>query len=306
MLEEMDLEMREPGEGEVLVQIRAAGVNPVDCKIREGKLKDRMPNRFPITMGWDLSGTVVKRGYGARRFQVGQAVLGYARRQEIHDGTYAQYITLPECYLVAKPSTMSHEQAAGLPLAGLTAYQSLFDAGQLVTDQSLLILGATGGVGTYAIQLGRIRGAEVTAVAGRAREGYARDLGATHFLDYKEGPLGEQIKRKFPDGFDLIFDLRGGDTAEEAQAWVKTGGKVVSLLVKPEQLKSTRADISFKYVFVEPDSRELEELCYLYEDGELEVVLQKVYGWHEYREAQAEVEAGHTRGKIVLRVPQES
>lgn len=303
VLEEMDLEVREPGEGEVLVRIHAAGINPVDWKIREGRLRDRMPNRFPITLGWDLAGTVEKRGWGARRFSEGQAVLGYARRTEIHEGTYAQYITLPECYLTARPGHMTHEQAAALPLAGLTAWQSLFDAGALEREQNLLVLGATGGVGTYAVQLGRIAGAEVTAVAGRAHETYARGLGAVHYIDYQSGPLTEQIARRFPAGFDLVFDLQGGPLAEQAQDWVRPGGRMVSLLVKAEQIPNLRSDITFRYVFVEPDSSQLAELCRLYSAGELVVELQKAYPWKEFREAQTAVQSGHTRGKVVLLTP---
>ncbi len=305
VLIEQDIPLREPEEGEVVVRIHSAGVNPVDWKIRAGKLADRMPNVFPITLGWDMSGTVIKRGHGARRYQVGQAVMAYARRLSIHEGTYAQYITLPECYLVAKPSTMSFEKAAALPLAGLTAYQALFDAGKLAKGQRQLIIGATGGVGTFAIQLGRIAGAEVTAVAGPSNREYAQGLGADQFIDYMQGPLEEQIPRKYPHGFDLVFDLMGGNILDKAYDYVAPGGRLVSLIGKEKPELIQGRDMSFHYVFVQPDTRELEQLIYWYIEGDLTIELQKVFNWKEVKEAHKIMQAGHTRGKVVIKVPED-
>ena len=171
------MEIPELREGEVLVKIRAAGVNPVDAIILAGKYKDMMPHNLPAIPGWDVAGTVTDRGHGARRFTVGEEVYAYARRPEVKWGTYAEYITIPESYLSNKPK-ISYEEAAGIPLAGLTAYQGIYEAGNLKENQTVLILGASGGVGSFGIQLAKAKGANVIGVASEENHKYMKSLGA--------------------------------------------------------------------------------------------------------------------------------
>lgn len=192
-------------EGEVLVRIKAAGVNPVDYVVREGYLKDALPYQFPVIPGWDVAGVVEERGFSARRFNVGDEVYAYARRPVVQHGTFAEYIVIPESYLAARPQRISWEEAAGIPLVGLTAYQSLYDAGQLLEGQTVLILGASGGVGSLGIQLAKVKGARVIGVASEKNHAFMKELGADETIDYRNNNVGEAVKAVAPDGVD--FDL---------------------------------------------------------------------------------------------------
>ena len=155
----------QPAEDEVLVRIKAAGVNPVDWKIREGWLKDLLPHEFPIILGWDLAGVIEETGDGVDRLKKGDQVYAYNRRSVVQQGTYAEYATVPEDYITQSPQSLSFEESASIPLAALTAYQAVYDAVELQQGQSILIVGASGGVGGFAVQFARLIGATVTAIA---------------------------------------------------------------------------------------------------------------------------------------------
>lgn len=294
------MELPELQEGEVLVRIKAAGVNPVDAVIREGYYKEMMPHSLPVISGWDLAGVVEKRGHAARRFNVGDEVYAYARRPVIKWGTYAEYIQIPESYLAKKPQNLSFEQAAGIPLAGLTAYQSLYEAGKLQENQSVLILGASGGVGSFAIQLAKAKGAEVIGVASEKNHSYMKDLGADHTLDYKSQHIGEATKELFPDGVDLIFDCTSGETLQQSLIALKPSGTLVSIL---NQGKDLDPGINFKYVFVEPNASQLDHLREIAEAGKLKVHVSKTYTLEEAAEAQKQIRTLHTTGKLVIIPP---
>jgi NADPH:quinone reductase-like Zn-dependent oxidoreductase len=284
-------------EGEVLVRIKAAGVNPVDAAIREGYLKDRIPHRLPLILGWDLAGIVADIGYSARRFEIGESVYGYARRPLVQYGTYAEYIVLPESYLAHTPEQLSFAEAAGIPLAGLTAYQCLFDAGQLLNDQRVLILGASGGVGSMAIQLAKYEDAIVVAVASAPNHAYMKELGADYTIDYKQQHVGEAVKAIFPDGVDLILDCTSGETLQQSLSSLKPAGKLVSILHKGEGLDRS---IDFHYVFVEPNSLHLEHLRDLADSGLLKVHVSHTFPLNQAAEAHRQIQTRHTKGKIVI------
>ena len=291
------MEVPELKEGEVLIRMKAAGVNPVDAVISNGYYKDMMPHSLPVIPGWDICGVVEDRGHAARRFQVGDEVYAYSRRPEVKWGTFAEYMVIPDSYLAEKPTNLSPEEAAGIPLAGLTAYQSLCEAGKLQKDQTVLIIGASGGVGTFAIQLAKAKGAKVIGVASEKNHAYMKELGADHTIDYKDNHIGEATKELFPEGVDLIFDCTSGESLQQSLVALKPSGKLVSILNQGNDLP---ADIDFQFVFVEPNARQLDHLRELAEAGKLKVHVSKTYSLNEAAEALKQIQSLHTTGKIVV------
>jgi NADPH:quinone reductase-like Zn-dependent oxidoreductase len=291
------VEVPELKEGEVLVRIKAAGVNPVDAAVREGYLKDHLPTSFPVIPGWDVAGVIEDRGFSARRFNVGDEVYAYARRPVVQHGTFAECIALPESYIARRPQSLSWEEASGIPLVGLTAYQSLFDAGNLQENQTVLILGASGGVGSLGIQLAKAKGATVIGVASAKNHSFMKELGADHTVDYKGTHVGEAVKSLMPDGVDLIFDCASGETLEQSLQALKPSGKLVSILHHGQGLDPK---IDFTYVFVEPNSSQLDHLRELAESGKLKVHVSKTYALDEAAEALTDIQSSHTTGKIVV------
>ena len=292
----------QPGEGEVLVRIKAAGVNPVDWKIREGLLDGFLPHQFPLIPGWDMAGVVEAVGHSARRFAKGDEVYGYCRRPVVQHGTYAEFIAVPESYLTLRPRNLSFEEAAAIPLAALTAYQSLFDAAGLKRGQSVLVVGASGGVGSFAVQLAAAAGACVFAVASRANHAYLRRLGAAKAFDYQQTGFGAAFRKAMPDGADVVFDCVGDDTFKMAQECVRKGGQLVSILEEMSEEDARQKGIGVHYVFVEPNVRELDHIRKLVEAGKVKVFLAGVHPLAQAAKAHEQMETGHTRGKIVLRM----
>ncbi|HBR15530.1 MAG TPA: NADP-dependent oxidoreductase [Candidatus Omnitrophica bacterium] len=297
-----DVPQPEPADGEVLIRVHAAGINPVDWKIREGNLKDRgIPHQFPLIPGWDLAGVVEQRGLGAKRFQIGEAVYAYCRRSIIHNGTYAQYICLPESYLSRKPVNLSFEEAACVPLAALTAYQALFDAAGLQKGETVLIVGASGGVGSFAVQLAKNAEAEVTAVAGAEHQAYLKQLGADHTLDYQREDFRQGLKALHPQGVDLAFACAGGESLIKAYDCVRPGGRLATIVEKGDEALARQKGIHLLYVFVEPNAAQLDILRTHLEYGRLKVHVSRVFEWTQITQAHQHIESGHTRGKIVLK-----
>lgn len=292
----------EPDEGEVLVRIKAAGVNPVDYKIRSGLYKGRMPIEMPVILGWDVSGVVEKNGFGASRFELGEEVFAYARRKIIKNGTYAEYICLPESFLTYKPKSLSFEEAAGVPLAGLTAFQSLLHKGKLMKNERVLILGATGGVGSFAIQIAKAVGASVVAMAGKKNISYAVSLGADDFIDYTAGNIKDEIAQRFPDKFDLVFDCVGREMLDMAYEFVAPGGRLVSILGQVNQEKADKYKVLFNYHFVEPNVKNLNQITSWIGDGKFKVHIDQAFRLEEAAKAHEQIETGHTKGKIVLTI----
>lgn len=291
-----EMHLPELKEAEVLVKIKAAAVNPVDAAVRRGLLKT-LPVFFPAIPGWDVAGVIEDRGFAARRFNIGDEVYAYARRPFVQWGTYAEYIVIPESYLALRPKNISWEEAAGIPLVGLTAYQSLYVAGNLQEGQTVLILGASGGIGTLGIQLAKAKNATVVGVASEKNHSYMKDLGAEHTIDYQNKHVGEEVKKIFPQGVDCIFDAASGETLQQSLTALKKGGTVVSILNPGHEIDKS---INFHYVFVEPNSTQLDDLRTLADSGKIKIHVSEKFPLHKSAEAMKQIETHHTKGKIVI------
>jgi len=293
------LDLPEVGEGEVLVRVKAAGINPVDYIVREGHFQQVVPNAFPAVPGWDVAGIIEKRGHGASRFAEGAEVYGYVRRPVVQHGTFAERFVVPECYLAARPQKLSWEAAGGLPLAGLTAYQSVITAGKLRAGETVLILGASGGVGGTAIQLAKNAGATVIAVASAQNADHMRELGADHTIDYKAGPVAEAVKKVAPDGVDLLFDAVSGDTLTQSLGALKPNGRLISVLNDGNAL-ALPAGVHFAHVMAQPSVPDLDFLRELADSGKLEVPVAATFALADVKKAFEQIESKHTTGKVVI------
>lgn len=291
------LKRPEPGEGEVLVRVKAAGVNPVDAAVTRGMLNDVIPAEFPAVPGWDMAGVVEECGYAARRFKKGDEVYAYARRPTVQHGTFAEYVSIPESYIAQRPHQITMVETGGIPLVGLTAYQALFQFGNLEEDQTLLILGGSGGVGTMAIQLAKTVGATVIGVASGRNQDYMKELGADETIDYSAGNVGEAVKEVAPDGVDFIFHCSRGESLDQSIGTLKSGGQLISITNRNPEIPG---DITFQYVFVEPNAKQLKHIQQLADEGHIKVPVSKTFELGEVSTALQEIESLHTRGKTVI------
>ena len=301
-LERMDLPVPEVGAGEVLVRVKGAGVNPVDWKIREGRLKDLFPHRFPLIPGWDAAGIVEKIGPGVTRFRVGDEIFAYCRKPVVQGGAYAEYIALKEEHMAVKPRNTTFTEAAGIPLTALTAYQALVDAAGARSGERVLIHAAAGGVGGFGVQIAKDRGALVWGTAGSRNEDYVRSLGAERVIDYGRDDFRKVLRSAYPEGVDVVFDCVGGDVLKKSVEIVRKGGRLISIVDSLDERSLGRADIRFEFVFVAPNSKELSELGQMVEQGRLRVHLEEVLPLEAAAKAHELSESRHTRGKIVLSV----
>jgi NADPH:quinone reductase-like Zn-dependent oxidoreductase len=274
----------------VLVRARAAGVNPVDLGIRRGALTGAYPHHFPIIPGWDLSGTVEQVGPAVVDFAVGDEVFGYVRRDEVQWGTTAELVPVPQRCLAHKPESLSFAEAGALPLAGLTAYQSLTEALDVGEGDRVLVHRAAGGVGFFAVQIAVALGAHVIGTASPRNHGFLRDAGAAEVLDYSAGPASEQLS----EPVDAVLDLVGGPVLADAPDQVRKRSRIVSV-VDPAVL-----DLGGRYVFVRPDTHDLEELGRMADAGQLRVPIAKAFPLEQIADAHRLVAGGHVRGKVVV------
>jgi NADPH:quinone reductase-like Zn-dependent oxidoreductase len=282
-----------PGEGELLVEVHAAGVNPVDWKIRRGYRKEHYT--LPLIPGWDFSGVVRARGDGANDFKEGDEV--YSRPDIGRNGAYAEYIVVRQSEVALKPKTLDHIHAAAIPLASLTAWQSLFDAAGLEQGQTVLIHAAAGGVGHFAVQLAKLKKAHVIGTASKRNEEFLRQLGANEFIDYQSTRFDDVVKN-----VDAVFDTIGGDTQQRSWKVLKKGGILVSIVQPPSKTEAEDHDVRQAYVFVQPNREQLTEIAKLVDEGKIRPVVETVLPLSQARQAQEFSQAGHTRGKIVLQV----
>jgi NADPH:quinone reductase-like Zn-dependent oxidoreductase len=283
-----------PGRGELLVRVHAAGVNPVDWKVREGHLSYFLKYPLPMVPGWDFSGVVAMRGPGAERLHEGDEV--YARPDLGRDGTYAQYIAVRESEVAMKPRSVDHIHAAAIPLAALTAWQA-FDKANLSRGQRVLIHAAAGGVGTFALQLAKLRGAYVIGTASERNRDFLHELGADEVIDYQNTRFEDVVH-----DVDMVFDTMGGDTQQRSWQVLRKGGVLVSILGPPPAEPAEAHGVRGTSTFVQPNPDQLAEIAKLIDDGKLKVIVETVLPLCEARRAQELSEAGHVRGKIVLRV----
>lgn len=282
------------GEEELLVKVMAASVNPVDYKIREGKYPAVKSDKLPYVLGRDIAGVVVDCGGLVDDWKKGQeifAMLGIDR------GGYAEYAIVKSPEAAPKPRTLDFVAAASVPLAGLTAWQGLFDYGDLRTDQRVLIHGGSGGVGHFAIQFAKFAGAYVVTTVSEQHVAFVRDLGADTVIDYQ--------KQRFEDAageIDLVYDLIGGETQERSWNVLKTGGIMVSTLTEPSHEKARAKSARGMRYTVKENGSELAEIGRLIDAGRVKPKITKTFPLGEAADAQSYVEAGHAEGKVVLKI----
>lgn len=280
------------GPSEVLVDVRAASVNPVDWKLMSGGLDALMDTRFPVVPGWDVAGVVTEVGPDTPEWSVGDEVIGYVRKDYVHGGTFAEKVGAPVRTLGRKPAGLSWEEAASIPLAGLTALQTL-DGFDLTASSTLLIHGGGGGVGSFAIQIARAVGARVIATASAGQHDRLRDLGAEP-VEYGDG-LVDAVRALAPDGVDAVADFVGG-VLEQTTAVLADGGRHASI-TDPEVQES-----GGRWRWVRPDAADLERLAALVDAGQLRVEVEETFALEDLADAFARSQEGHVRGKLAIRV----
>ena len=288
-------------DSEVLVQVAYAGVNPVDRKIREGFLKERLPHVFPIILGWDVSGTVVEIGKAVKNLKVGDQIYSYIRKPVVQWGAYAEYVAIEAKHVVRKPSSLTLAESAAVPLSGLTAWQALFDNAHLKKGETVLILGGSGGVGSLAIQFAQSIGAKVIATSSPEKHDYIKKIGAQIALDHK-GDLRKQLQACAKDGVDVVFDCFGKEAFQIGLDVLKKGGRMVSILEHLDPSEAQKRGITTSYVFVQPSGPQLQQIADLIDKKK--VISQPVeeIPLKEAAAAQEKLYQGKVIGKLVLKV----
>lgn len=309
----------EIGENEILAEIHAASINPVDFKIRDGKVKMLVNYKMPLILGNDFSGVVAKVGTKVTRFKVGDEI--YARPRKSKIGTFAEYIAIHEDDIALKPKNLSFEEAASIPLVGLTTYQALVDILQLQKGQKILIHAGSGGVGTFAIQLAKLMGATVVTTASDAGANLVKSLGADEIINYKTEKFEEILKN-----MDAIFDTLGGDILEKSFQVVKNGGKIVSVSGLPNArfgkeygsgfLKTflfsvasnkltkleKKHDVQYTFLFMKPSGEQLSIISNFIETGKIKPIIDKIFPFEDAQKAMEYAESGRAKGKIILKI----
>lgn len=314
-------EMPEPEllDNDVLVEVHAAGVNLLDSKIRTGEFKLILPYRRPFILGHDVAGRVVRVGSKVRKFKPGDAV--YARPRDGRIGTFAEFIAIDEADVALKPANLSMEEAASIPLVGLTAWQALIERAGLKTGQKIFIQAGSGGVGTFAIQLAKHLGAIVATTAGAASNDLVRDLGADVVVDYRKDDF-----EKILSGYDVVLNSQDAKTLEKSLTVLKPGGKLISISGPPDpefarkqglnvvlrlllrllsrgiRTKAKRRGVGFSFLFMSAQGEQLSKITSLIEDGTIRPVVDRVFPFEATNEALAYVETGRAKGKVVVKV----
>ncbi len=284
-----------PAADEVLIKVHATGVNPIDWKIRAGHAKGRFPINFPLIPGWDVSGEIEKVGSGILNFRIGDEV--YSRPDPTRNGTYAEYVVVKADQVNHKPKSINHDKAAAIPLAGLTAWQGLFTHGQLGEGQRVLIHAAAGGVGTYAVQFAKWKGAYIIGTASEDNIDFLYELGADEVIDYKNEKFEEEVS-----DVDLVFDLIGGDTQKRSLQVIKKGGRLITT-VAPENIEEAKSkNIHIEGFMAKSLPGDLQQIADLVDSGKVKSIIDEILPLEQAAEAHKKIEKGHTRGKIVLSV----
>jgi NADPH:quinone reductase-like Zn-dependent oxidoreductase len=286
-----------PGDGEVLIKAHAASVNPIDWKARAGYLKDFLPLPLPFIPGWDVSGVVESVGSGVTKFKKGDQV--YARPNITHDGHggYAEYVVAKEAEMALKPKSIDHVHAATIPVAAVTAWRALFDTAVLEKGQKVLIHGAAGGVGSFAVQIAKWKGAHVLGTASAKNQGFLRELGVDEPIDYAKTRFEEVAH-----DVDVVLDTIGGETQTRSWKVLKKGGILVSIVAPPSAEEATKHGVRSALISARVDTLVLDEIAKLIDSGKLKTIVETVLPLSEARKAHELNESGHARGKIVLKV----
>jgi NADPH:quinone reductase-like Zn-dependent oxidoreductase len=285
----------EPKEDEVLIKVMAAGVNPVDASIRAGHMRRFTGEKLPLIPGMDVAGVVEKTGAKITKFKTDDAVYAYLSFQE--QGGYAEFAIAKENETALKPKESTYEGAAAVPLAATTAWQALVDTAKIDKGQTILIHGASGGVGHFAVQIAKARGAKVIAVASTPNQGLLKELGADQAIDYTTTKFEEVVK-----DVDVVLDAVRGDTLARSYSVVKKGGIIVSITGQPDAAECEKRGIRGASLMAHPDAKVLEDLAKLIDDKKLKPVVSRVFPLAEATVAHEQIATRHTRGKIVLKV----
>lgn len=304
---------------EVLVQVHAAGVNQLDSKIKDGQFKLILPYRLPLILGHDVAGVVVKAGPRVRQFKPGDEV--YARTDDFRIGTFAEFVPVRESSLAPKPKGLTMEEAASIPLVGLTAWQALVETAKLTKGQRVFIQAGSGGVGTFAIQLARHLGATVATTTSAANFELVRSLGADVVIDYRTQDFEDVLH-----DYDVVLNSQDGKTLGKSLRVLKGGAKLVSISGPPDpafgraiavplfvklvmrllssgiRRRARSRGIDYSFVFMKADGGQLREITRLIEAGAIRPVVDKVFAFESTNEALAYAEAGHAKGKVVIKI----
>jgi NADPH:quinone reductase-like Zn-dependent oxidoreductase len=296
----MDLPTPEIGAGEVLICVQGAGVNPFDWKVADGVLKDQMEHSFPLILGFDAAGVIEKVGADVTELAEGDEVYGYLFKAAIGEGTYAEYVSAPATIVAKKPVTVGFAEAAALPTPALAA-MDLVDAVATKEGETILIVGATGGVGSYATQLAARRGAQVIATARRTDEALVRELGAAGTIDHTTEDLVDAVRMANPDGIDAVIDVVSArEELGRISTLVNEGGRLASSVYAADVEGLASRGIGATNVSMQPDARRLGELSRMVDAGELSVRLDRTFSLEKAPQALAKSRTRHVRGKIVL------
>ena len=285
----------EPGTGEILIRVHAAAVNPLDWKVRSGSQKERLNHKLPLILGWDVSGVVESLGTGTKTPAAGTEV--FARLDTRRDGAYAEFAVSDARIVAKKPSSLDHVHAASAPLASLTAWQALFEAGRLAAGQRVLVHGAAGSVGAFAVQFAKQKGAWVAGAAKGADIESVSASGADEVVDYDAGPFEQRISP-----VDVVLDVIGGEIQERSLKVLRKGGILVSTVGINVAGEAKARGIEAKEFWVRSDGDQLSEISRLIDAGRLELRVGTVLPLAKAREAHELAESGRARGKVVLRV----
>lgn len=304
---------------DVLVRVHAAGVNPLDSKIRDGEFKLILPYRLPLILGNDVAGVVIGVGPKVQAFKLGDEV--YARPRQDRIGTFAELIAMDEADVAIKPKNLTMEEAASIPLVALTAWQALVERAQLKKGQKVLIHAGSGGLGTFAIQLAKHVGAMVATTTSTANVELAKSLGADIVIDYKNDDFENVLS-----GYDVVLNSLGKDTLEKSLSVLKPGGKLVSVSGPPDaefakangsswflqqvmrflsfgiRKKANRHRVAYSFLFMQANGRQLSKITALIEAGAIRPVIDRVFPFDAAKEALAYVEAGRSKGKVVVKM----
>lgn len=306
-------------DNEVLIEIHASGLNLLDSKIRTGEFKMILPYKFPLTLGHDAAGTVIRIGKNVKKFKVGDQV--YSRPADFHIGTFAEFIAINEHEVALKPKNLMMEQAASIPLVALTAWQALVEIGNLQKGQKVFIQAGSGGVGTVAIQLAKHLGATVATTASEKSFDMLRDLGADVLIDYKKQNFENVLK-----DYDLVLNSQDTDTLKKSLNVLKPGGKLISISGPPTpdfataigaawyiklilslisssvRKKAEKLGVQYSFLFMRADGKQLGEVTKLIESGVIKPVVDKIFGFSQINDALEYVESGRAKGKVVVKV----
>ena len=286
----------EPKEDEVLVRVIASGVNPADPLTLSGKYAREFGTHLPLIPGYDIAGVVEKTGAKVTNLKAGDAVYGYPT----FGGGWAEYVTVKHWEVAAKPKTLNFAEAAAVPMGALTAWQALVDTAQLHPGQTILVHGGSGGVGSFAVQIAKARGARVIATASTANQDLLKQLGADVAIDYTKTRFEDVAK-----DVDAVLDPVGKETLARSYGVVKKGGIVMSLVARPDPVELEKRGIRGAAISVHPDAEDLAEIARLIDAGKIKPVVTEVLPLSEAIAAQRQAETHHTRGKLVLRIADE-